>query len=66
MIPLGTWGLDVSDLSSGGAPLVLDVAVYHPDGLKRATISLDGPPDDPDGLGVARVRASARKARSDC
>jgi hydroxymethylbilane synthase len=57
MIPLGAWGRDVPDLSDGAPSLVLDVAVYHPDGLERASVSLEGSIDDPESLGVRAAQA---------
>jgi hydroxymethylbilane synthase len=52
MIPLGAWGRDLDDAS-----LALDVAVFDPDGLARAFVSLTGPRDDPDALGLRVAQA---------
>jgi len=52
MIPLGAWGRDTD-----AGELVLDVAVYDPDGLARVFASHTGPRDDPDGLGRRVARA---------
>jgi hydroxymethylbilane synthase len=46
MIPLGAWGRDTDD-----GRLVLDVAVFDPDGRARAITSLTGSRDDPERLG---------------
>jgi len=54
MIPLGAWGRDVPD---GG--LALDVAVFDSDGRRRVFVSVEGPRDDPDGLG-SRAAESLR------
>jgi hydroxymethylbilane synthase len=50
MIPLAAWARDA------GVKLVLDVAVFDPDGRERIAASAAGPREDPDDLGhqVAR------------
>lgn len=53
MIPLAAWGRTTDD----GRTLTLDAAVFDPDGRERIFISLVGPPDDPDGLGLQVAEA---------
>jgi hydroxymethylbilane synthase len=50
MIPLAAWGRDVHQ-EEGDILLTLDAAVFDPDGKARVLVSLDGPLDDPEGLG---------------
>ena len=53
MIPMGAWGREVGDR------LVLDAAVFDPEGRECLSASLDGPRDDPEDLG-RRVAESLR------
>ena len=46
MVPLAGWGRDLDD-----GRLALDVAVFDPDGRERLFATLEGPADDPEGLG---------------
>ena len=59
MIPLGAWARDLY-LDDGSLALALDVAVYDPDGLARAFVSLAGPREDPARLG-SRAAALLRE-----
>jgi hydroxymethylbilane synthase len=53
MIPMAAWGR-LTDLA-----LALDAAVFDPEGCERVFASLEGPRNDPDGLG-RRVAQSLR------
>lgn len=57
MIPMAAWGR----LSDDGSRLLLDAFVLDPDGKHRVAASLDGPPDDPEALGL-RVAEALREA----
>jgi hydroxymethylbilane synthase len=51
MIPLAAWAREA------GGELVLDVAVFDPDGRERVAASAAGPREDPDALGRRVARA---------
>ncbi len=55
MIPLAALGRDTED-----GRLILDAAVYDPDGAEKVAASAEGPLDDPEGLG-RRVAALLRE-----
>jgi hydroxymethylbilane synthase len=59
IIPMAAWARDVED--DGGEPngpaLVLDAAVFDPDGRDRVAVRLRGPRDDPDDLGRRAAQA---------
>lgn len=57
MIPMAAWGRRSDD----GTRLLLDAFVLDPDGKQRVAASLDGPPDDPEALGL-RVAEALREA----
>lgn len=57
MIPMAAWGRRSDD----GTRLLLDAFVLDPDGQQRVAASLDGPPDDPEALGL-RVAEALREA----
>jgi porphobilinogen deaminase len=58
MIPMAAWG------RAEGAALVLDAAVFDPEGRRRIFSSLSGPLDDPTDLGF-RVAQSLRRQGAD-
>jgi hydroxymethylbilane synthase len=60
MIPMAAWGRSSDD----GTHLILDAAVFDPDGRERVFATLSGPPDDPDGLGE-RVALALRQQGAD-
>ncbi|WP_165250417.1 hydroxymethylbilane synthase [Paludisphaera soli] len=52
MIPMAAWGR-----TSPEGRLLLDAAVFDPDGRTRVGTSLEGPADDPDALGLRAAEA---------
>jgi hydroxymethylbilane synthase len=60
MIPMAAWGRATPDADR----LALDAAVFDPEGRERVFASLEGPPDDPEDLGL-RVAQSLRQQGAD-
>ena len=56
LIPLAALGREAQD-----GQLVLDAAVFGPDGAEKVAASSLGPPEDPDGLG--RIVAALLRER---
>jgi hydroxymethylbilane synthase len=58
-LPLGAWARDVDEdeTTSDGQTLVLDAAVFDPDGRARVSVSLRGARSDPDDLGCRTAQA---------
>ena len=61
MIPMAAWARDVDgeDEKRSASQLALDATVFDPDGRARISVSLQGPPSNPDDLG-RRVAQSLR------
>jgi hydroxymethylbilane synthase len=66
-VPVGAWARDGDggEAAALGLTLVLDIAVFDPDGRDRISISLSGPSDDPNGLGwraaqLLRIRGAEK------
>jgi len=59
LIPLAAWARDVEAGSDGDKPgqLVLDAAVFDPDGRAHVAATLTGPRDDPGALGIRMARS---------
>lgn len=58
IIPMAAWARDVEDIEGGGPgpALAIDAVVLDPDGRERVAVSLRGPRDDPDALGLRAAR----------
>ena len=64
MIPMAAWARRETAADEPGGVLVLDAAVFEPDGRRRIVASLRGPLDEPDALG-RRVAEALREGGAD-